>query len=720
MSLLTNLNDKQKQAVCCSDKHVRIIAGAGSGKTRVVTTRIAYLIEELNVWPNRILAITFTNKAAREMKERIESLLDERASSVFVSTIHSFCVRLLREDIFELKYPRNFTIIDTDDAKNILKEAYKLYDLDTKQYSYMQMLAYISNCKMAFVSCEDALKMAHYPKDEAKAKVYGYYHKRLQEMYALDFDDLLLYTLKLLNEYEHVRRKWQKRFDYIHVDEFQDVDYVQYQIISLITREDAKLCVVGDPDQTIYTWRGARVDIILNFENDFKNCETIILNENYRSTTPILNTANALIKHNKNRIEKDLFTKSESDDLIVHYSALDDQDEPRWVARQIAKLINEDHVSCEDIAILYRSNYLSRGLEKELMIFKVPYIIYGGIRFYDRQEIKDALSYLRLLVNDEEDVKGYIKDLSIKRIINVPRRGIGEKGMESLEAYARLHQCNLYDAIKYSDVLRGKAKQNAATFVKVIDECSALSDELAIDLLLEKVLNDSGYLNMLEEDKEVERIENIKELIEDMRDYMEEHPLASLNDYLQEVSLYTDKEQNNQTSAVKLMTIHAAKGLEFDHVFVYNLCEGVFPSEKSVNEGGMEALEEERRLAYVAFTRAKKRLYLSNSSGYSYVLDRLKQASRFFKELPAKYIEKFGEAKKVDTPQVKMKLFDMKTNNKLNRSKKWRKGDLVVHDVFGEGVVLKVEEGILKIAFNQKYGVRKIMATHGSLHRKDE
>ena len=341
MSLLNGLNEKQKQAVCCCDKHVRIIAGAGSGKTRVITTRIAYLIEELGIWPNRILAITFTNKAAREMKERIETLLDDRASAVNVSTIHSFCVRLLREDIYELKYPRNFTIIDSDDAKSILKEAYKIYDLDVKQYSYTSMLAYISNCKMEFVSCEHAMKLAHFPKDEAKANVYAYYQKRLAEMYALDFDDLLLYAYRLLSDFEHIRYKWQKRFDYLHVDEFQDVDYVQYQIVKLLTRQDAILCVVGDPDQTIYTWRGARVDIILNFENDFKNCETIIMNENYRSTQPILNTANALIKHNKNRIDKDLFTNTESDDLIVHYSALDDQDEPRWVASQIAKLIHE-------------------------------------------------------------------------------------------------------------------------------------------------------------------------------------------------------------------------------------------------------------------------------------------------------------------------------------------------------------------------------------------
>lgn len=717
MTLLASLNEKQKAAVCCSDKHVRIIAGAGSGKTRVITTRIAYLIEEMQVWPNRILAITFTNKAAREMKERIESLLDDRASGVFVSTIHSFCVRLLREDIYELKYPRNFTIIDTDDAKSILKEAYKIYDLDIKQYSYTAMMSYISNCKMQFVSPQDALKLAHYAKDEARANVYEYYQNRLQQMYALDFDDLLLYAYRLLNDFEHVRRKWQRRFDYIHVDEFQDVDYVQYQIISLITAKDSKLCVVGDPDQTIYTWRGARVDIILNFENDFKNCETIILNENYRSTQPILNAANALIKHNKNRIDKDLFTKCESDDLITHYSAIDDNDEPRWVAGQIAKLMKED-VKCEDIAVLYRSNYLSRGLEKEFMFYKIPYIIYGGIRFYDRQEIKDALSYLRLLVNDENDEKAYAKDLAIKRIINTPKRGIGEKGMENLERYAKEHQCNLYDAIKYSNVLKGKAKTNANELVKVIEECSALSDDLAIDLLLDKVLKDSGYLKMLEDDKEVERIENIKSLIEDMNEYMEEHMEASLNDYLQEISLYTDKEQNQNMSAVKLMTIHAAKGLEFDHVFVYNLCDGVFPSERSLNEGGNEALEEERRLAYVAFTRAKKHLYLSNSSGYSYVLDRVKLASRFFKELPAKYILKYGEKKQDVKQEVKMKLYDFKANVNKTRSKKWRKGDIVHHDSFGDGKVLQVEDNLLKIDFGVKYGVRKIMASHPSLHKK--
>lgn len=729
MSLLSQLNDAQKEAVQCVDSHLRIIAGAGSGKTRVVTTRIAYLIDELHVYPNKVLAITFTNKAAREMKERVESFLHERAYAVQISTIHSFCVRFLREDIEVLQYPRNFTIVDSDDQKSILKDAYRQMQLDVKTYSYQSMLGYISNNKSALVSTEQAASYANSDDELIRAKVYAFYQERLHEMYALDFDDLLLFTHRVLKNYSEVREKWQRRFTYLHVDEFQDVDIIQYQIIKMLVKDDSYLCVVGDPDQTIYTWRGAQVDIILNFERDFKGCKTVYLNQNYRSTQPILDAANALIKHNSNRLDKDLFTHNEGEHRLVHYTAMDD-DEADWVAMKVFGL-KQEGIAYPDIAVLYRSNYLSRSLEKAFRNFHIPYRIYGGIRFYDRAEIKDSLSYLRLLIEGVEgDEKAFFKNLAVKRVINMPKRGIGDKTLELIVLKAIQEQMNMYDAMKYFDLGKGKAKQNIKQFIDTIEYHKEMLDTVSIDKVLDSLLSSSGYLKMLEDDKEIERIENIKELMSDIVDYMKEHENASLIDYLQEISLYTDKEEEAKSDCVQLMSIHAAKGLEFDHVFVYNFCEGVFPSERSIQEGGKQALEEERRLAYVAFTRAKKRLFISDSYGYSYVLDKVKTKSRFFDEIPSvcfegayqkttSYTKDDGEGmsgmqflSQYQSKQVE------KPSSIPKKKGKIRKGELVVHEIFGEGVVIQLDDQLATIAFAQQYGIKKIMVNHPSIRKK--
>ena len=761
MSILEQLNSRQREAASCTDSHVRIIAGAGSGKTRVVTVRIAYLIDECHVYPNRILAITFTNKAAREMRERVESMLGPLAASVRISTIHSFCVRLLREDIQSIGYPRNFTILDSEDQKSILKDIYKEKEIDAKSQPYGGMLGYISSCKTTFVDPSQASQLAHSESQKEKARVYASYEARLRDMFALDFDDLLIRAYELLKEKADIREKWQRRFDYIHVDEFQDVDNLQYAIIKLLVKEGSYLCVVGDPDQTIYTWRGAQVDIIMNFERDFPDSHTVVLNENYRSTQQILNGANALIKNNRNRIDKDLFTRVESEDKIIHFSAMDDANEPVWVASKIMTL-HHDHVDYRDIAILYRSNFLSRGLEKALLDFHIPYRIYGGVRFYDRAEIKDALSYLRLLAPfDEQDPKAMYKNLAVKRVINSPKRGIGAKTLETIELQANHDETNMYDVLCEYEIGKGKARANIQAFVAMIEECRMLVDTISIDQLLEKVLEDSGYLNMLREDKEIERLENIKELIGDISDYVEAHPEGTLNEYLQEISLYSDKEEQENGDFVQLMTIHAAKGLEFDNVFVYSLCEGIFPNERSVGEGGQPALEEERRLAYVAFTRAKKQLFLSDSYGYSYVLDKIKTTSRFIKELPEDCIEDVGAKPRntfssdVDTfsgsdflsmhsdmvqhrpqessgyaRQAERKLSDVRITDsfdsapiinedrKPKKKGKIRKGDLVHHESFGDGVVIKLEEQLATIAFEQKFGIRKIKIDHPALSKK--
>lgn len=723
MSLLKDLNEQQKEAVLHTKGHLRIIAGAGSGKTRVVTTRIAYLIRECNVFPNKILAITFTNKAAKEMKDRIYGILNEQCAGIHVSTIHSFCVRLLREDIHHLGYPRNFTIIDTDDSKSILKDAYKLYGIDIKLYSYASVLSYISNNKTHFVSFEEAKTRAEGMENEqVKATVYEYYQKRLKEMMALDFDDLLIFTFQILKQFPDLRLKWQNRFEYIHVDEFQDVDKIQYGIIKGLTGEHAKLCVVGDPDQTIYTWRGAEVNIIMNFERDFKNAKTVILNENYRSTPSILNGANSVIANNKNRIKKDLFTRKEDHHKIVHYNASDEALEPKWIVKNIRKLKEKD-INYSDIAVLYRSNYLSRSLEKCLLEEQIPYRIYGGLRFYDRAEIKDALSYLRLMIKDNP-----ASDLAVKRIINVPKRGIGPKTVENISLLANTSNVTMYDVIKDTKVASGKTQKNIEDFVKVIEDCRKLVDEISVSRLLELLMDKSGYMAHLEEEKETERIENVKELISDIEIFEEENPENTLELYLQNISLYTDKEEKDDKiiDCVQLMTVHAAKGLEFDYVFVSNLCEGIFPNERSVMEGGREALEEERRLAYVAFTRARKRLFLSNSRGYSFVLDKAKTPSRFINEINDDCIEhleanvyqaQMGETKSFS--QFMNTGYTQKTQQKMVRPSSkgngLKAGDHITHTVFGEGVVVSLKDGIATIAFEQKYGVRKLLATHPSI-----
>lgn len=732
MSYFDNLNDNQKEAVLTTDSHLRIIAGAGSGKTRVVTTRIAYLFNELHIYPNKILAITFTNKAANEMKERVHSLVGDSGSAMQISTIHAFCVRLLREDIYNMGYPRNFTIVDTDDQKTILKEAYRELEVDVKAYSYMNVLGYISNNKTNLIDPQKAKEFAgEWSGELIKAEIYAYYMKRLTSMMALDFDDLLIFTFKLLRDNEELRRKWQRRFQFIHVDEFQDVDNLQYSIVKSLVGEHSLLCVVGDPDQTIYTWRGAQVDIIMNFEKDFPSAKTIVLNENYRSTPSILEGANSLIRNNKNRIDKELYTRNEDQGKIIHFSAMDEFNEPVWVAARIHAL----HVAganYRDIAVLYRSNYLSRALEKSLLDAQIPYRIYGGTRFYDRAEIKDALSYLRLLVKDNPAI-----DLAIKRVINVPKRGVGLKTVANIEMISTAQDINMYETLKEHTVAKGKTQVVINEFVELIETTRELIEESSISQLLEKLLYESGYMRSLEVDKEMERIENIKELLHDIDIFVQNNPEGTLEEYLQMISLYTDKDVIDSSDFVQLMTIHAAKGLEFDSVFVYSLCEGIFPNEKSINEGGSSALEEERRLAYVAFTRARQHLFLSDSQGYSFILDKIKKTSRFIMEIDPQYMEDVGAPTRVNRfsfgYQEKAKNdFDIiqhhpddenqistqpqKFNPKKNKT--IHKGDLVVHSVFGDGVVISLNEDLAQIAFDKRYGIRKINVLHPSITKK--
>ena len=707
MVSFNDLNEQQKQAVISEADHLRIIAGAGSGKTRVLTMKIAWLIEEKGVRPYRILAITFTNKAAAEMRRRISEMLPETGSGTWISTIHSLCVRILSEDIEALGYPRNFTIADSDDQKTILKEAYKEFSVDKSLLPYGRMLDYISVNKTEEVSPEQALKMALGDDLETKkAKIYDYYLKRLHSVYALDFDDLILWVIKLFETFPEIRKKWASRFHYILVDEFQDIDKQQYKLSSVHQR----ITVVGDPDQTIYTWRGADVSIIMNFEQDHPDTETIILDRNYRSTNNILSAANSLIRHNRQRVKKDLYSEAGAGKKIVHKTLPSEESEAYFVANQILELVASGE-KYRDFAVLYRSNYLSRSIERVFVENRIPYVIYGGIRFYERAEVKDILCYLRMIVNAD--------DLSFIRVINTPKRGIGSATLDKIRELAQEHGLSMYETVRQG--LYPKNQNVFSSFCRMIEHWKELLQNERLDDVFTAVLDDSGYRTMLEKDKETERLENVKSLLDDIREYEKTYPDSSLSDYLQMISLYTDKASESDSNSVNLLTIHAAKGLEFENVFVIGLSEGVFPSERTLQEG-MRGLEEERRLAYVALTRAKQRLWLTDNSQFSYVVQNAKVKSRFLNEIDPDYLDDLSEEVRPrvffrEEPKSTLKPLST-TEVRQEKSAALKKGDLVEHAVFKDGVVLSVVDKIATIAFAYPHGVKKILADHPSIHKK--
>ncbi|MBR2668321.1 MAG: UvrD-helicase domain-containing protein [Solobacterium sp.] len=716
---VTELNDNQKEAVLDDAKYLRVVAGAGSGKTRVLTMRIAHLIEDKRIPPYTILGITFTNKAANEMKDRIRRMIPQETSQPWISTIHSLCVRILREDILTMGWPRNFTVMDAEDQKTVLKEAYKEIGIDASNYPYGVLLDYIANNKSAEISVERAFLLAgSYTGDKNKAKVYEYYVNRQQALYALDFDDLILWTVRMFKKFPEVLDKWQKRFTYIHVDEFQDIDKVQYELIKQLTGVYNSLYVVGDPDQTIYTWRGADVNIILNFTKDFPDAKTIMLNENYRSTRCILNGANSVIRNNKHRLEKDLYTNRSSEVKITHYASAGDEYQAAWIASQIRQMHRQGK-DYHDIAVLYRSNYLSRSLEKAMLDERIPYVIYGGIRFYERAEVKDALCYLRMVTTAD--------DLALQRILNKPKRGIGNKTMDTLASKARETGKTMYETLKEDKIFSGKTQATLNAFVDMVEKwrMAAVQEDTEMFRLFEQIIEDSGYKQMLEENKETDRIENLKELIDDVKEFSENYPESNLEEYLQLVSLYGDRDETLESDYVQLMTVHAAKGLEFDTVFVSDMNEGIFPNERAMNEGH-RGVEEERRLAYVAFTRAKNKLYLTEAAGFSYILQRVRTRSRFIDEIDDAYIEHKGAIFEENTKKEKTlnpALFNDHGGSFGDRLSKtdipqFVKGEQIIHSVFGEGIVLSCKNGIVEAAFAYPHGIKKIAAGHPSIKRK--
>ena len=732
----TLLNENQKEAVLSDDQYLRIIAGAGSGKTRVLTTRIVHLIEDEDVRPYKILAIKFTNKAAKEMKERLSTMLHEEDEPRWISTIHSLCVRILREDISCLGYPKNFTIMDADDQKSIVKEAMKQLDLKDSKLTPGEVVGYISNNKTAQISVDAAKKMAgSFTDDTDKARIYEYYVNRLKEMYALDFDDLILKTVTLFSDFPSVLEKWQRRFEYVLVDEFQDIDNLQYQLIRFLVGKNASLYVVGDPDQTIYTWRGANVDIIMHFEKDFPNAKTIMLNENYRSTDAILRVSNSVIQNNKNRLKKELYTSKKNEDKVIHFGAESEEYEDAWIAGMIQKLHTQGK-KYSDIAILYRSNYLSRGLEKAMIDLRIPYIIYGGIRFYERMEVKDALCYLRMIVTAD--------DLALQRILNRPKRGIGGKTMDNIVEEARRNNSTMYEVLKANQIFSGKSKKTIEEFVSMIEGWKAIEREgkMPLDELLEKIFEESGVKAMCEADEEKrdERLLNLKALQEDLQNFSEDNPDLSLDEYLQNIALYTDRDSGEVNECVQLMTVHAAKGLEFDTVFVTDLNEGIFPNARSI-EDSSHGMEEERRLAYVAFTRAKNHLYVCEAGGFSFIIQGPRQTSRFIKEMDHDYmVEAPGSFNQrgVMSSSSEARIFKNSFADFMSRNDdedeipspihveqpkaskvKFKKGDTVIHPKFGEGIIIKVKREMLEIAFTYPYGLKKIAIFPG-LKKKGE
>ena len=695
---LTKLNDKQLEAVEYNDGPLLIIAGAGSGKTRVLTVKIAYLIEKLHVSPYNILAITFTNKAAKEMKSRVNNLIGDDAKRIQISTFHSFGVRLLREgnNAKFLGYDKNFSIMDSDDSLVVIKRILKEMNKDPKYYNPYGIRSKISSLKNDLLSPEEYEKYAASEYEKVCLDVYRKYQKKLKDANLVDFDDLLLLPIKLFKKYPDILEEYQEKYKYILIDEYQDTNEAQYKFTKMLSSKYKNITVVGDDSQCIYGFRGSNFKNILNFEKDYKNAKTILLEENYRSTTNILDAANDVIRHNKNRKDKNLWTANEQGGKIKYYRAYNEKEEARYVIRKIKELISGG-VNYQDIAILYRTNAQSRILEEEILKDNLPYKVIGSFYFYSRKEIKDLIAYLRLLHNEKDNV-------SLLRVINHPKRGIGAKSIEKLQAKADLEGISIYDAIESGKELE---------FKNVIEDLKKVKDNLTLTELIDKVLDTTGIRRELESEKTLEadiRLENLEEFKSITKSFEEKEGLISLEDFLLEVSLVSDKEEyNDDNNRINLMTIHAVKGLEFDYVFVVGVEEGLFPHINSLMDEA--ELEEERRLMYVAITRAKKDLYLVNAKRrVLYGKDQINPPSRFIGEINTDLIDSNEEIEKTEEKIVEEDVF-------YQEDVEYNVGDYVYHETFGTGKVIEVTDSLVTVAFKHPYGVKKLMKNHKKLSK---
>ena len=719
-SLLTGLNKEQQQAVQHTEGPLLILAGAGSGKTKVLTVRIAHLLAQ-GVNPYEILAITFTNKAAKEMKSRVEGLVGDVANRIWLSTFHSFCAKFLRFELDNfLGYNSNFTIYDTSDSQAVIKAALKALNLDDKYYPVGAMIAAISDAKNKLLFASDFRKQARDFYQQKVADVYEYYERELRKNNALDFDDLLLVAVKLLQSNEAVLDKYSKRFRYVMIDEYQDTNHAQYLLAKLLASHWKNIAVVGDADQSIYAWRGADIQNILDFEKDYPNCTSIKLEQNYRSTKIILDAANAVIENNEGRPKKNLWTDKTEGAKIQHFTAQSEHEEAAFIGDTIAKKHDIHGVPYGDMAILYRTNAQSRVLEEALIKRALPYTMVGGTKFYDRKEIKDVLAYLRVLYNPFDD-------LSLLRIINVPKRSIGATTVAKLQDYARANGTSLFmtlTQLHLVDTIKGKTKEKLEEFgILIFTLVAEMEDKTVLDIL-ESILDRTGYLAQLEESTDPQdqaRVENIGELLSVAKDFQDTNPTGTVEDFLEQVALVNDVDSFEQEeSKVTLMTLHAAKGLEFPIVFLGGLEEGLFPHSRTLMNP--EEIEEERRLAYVGITRAEKELYISNATTRT-VFGRTSSylPSRFIDEIPEELVDGLRAKRKVPddikrhVPQH-MSVTSRPVTKPIVRNEviaDWKIGDTAIHSKWGNGKVINVAgEGAgmkLTIEFPTQ-GVRVVMA----------
>ena len=729
--IFDTLNDHQCEAVKHTEGPLLITAGAGSGKTKVLTCRIAHLLE-LGVAPYRILAITFTNKAAKEMKERVTNLVGAQADSIWLSTFHSFCAKLLRFEVDGFHgYTRNFTIYDSSDQLVLVKDCLKKLNLDDKQFMPRSVLGTISSAKNVLMDAKAFAAKASDFYEQKVADVYALYQEKLRENNAVDFDDLLFLAVRLLQEKEDVREKYQSRFQYILVDEYQDTNHAQYALTKILAARWRNICVVGDADQSIYAWRGADIRNIIDFTRDYPDAASIKLEQNYRSTKTILHAANAVIDNNESRPKKTLWTENPAGNKIIHYQAQTEHDEADYIAGVIYNRHEISHEPYGDMAILFRTNAQSRVLEEKLMRYAIPYTMVGGTKFYDRKEIKDVLAYLRLLYNPEDS-------LSLTRIINAPKRNIGATTMEHVAAYAEEQGISLFEALSSTDEIpvTKRARTSLENFAAMIFDL--LNDIEGKDVLslIETVIKQTGYGDMLDKEAEHDpqgesRKENVGEFLSVAKDYMDSNPDGNLQDFLENVALVSDVDDfESSDSKVTLMTLHAAKGLEFPVVFLTGLDEGLFPHSRTLLDPSQ--VEEERRLAYVGITRAERQLYVTNATTRTmYGRISAYMPSRFLAEIPPQLMEDYH--RKSAMPQSRTTAVPGKQRVSIltkpvasSLPKKhavtdtFAKGDKVRHKIWGIGTVLDViGEGPnmqMKIQFPTK-GVRQVVVKYAPLEK---
>ncbi|RYL93402.1 DNA helicase PcrA [Sporolactobacillus sp. THM7-4] len=733
--LLEGLNPEQLKAVKHREGPLLIMAGAGSGKTRVLTHRMAYLMIERDVAPWNILAITFTNKAAKEMKERLTKLAGPLVDEVWVSTFHSMCVRILRRDIDRLGISRNFSILDTTDQLSVIKHILKDLNFDSKKFTPRSILGKISSAKNELKTAADFARTAEGPFDEVVSDVYAEYEKRLLKNQSLDFDDLIMTTVHLFQRVPDALSYYQKKFQYIHVDEYQDTNRSQYLLVHMLADRFKNLCVVGDSDQSIYGWRGADIHNILSFEEDYPDATVIKLEQNYRSTKKILDAANHVIENNRNRKPKSLWTENDDGQKIAYYQAGTEHEEGYYVAGKMSELFR-DGFRYSDMAVLYRTNAQSRLIEETLVKSNIPYRMIGSIRFYDRKEIKDILSYLRLIANPDDDI-------SLARVINEPKRGIGASSMDKLADYAIGQDLSLMQAIgeiEQTSVSARSAKK-MAEFAGKIMNWSKMQEFLSVTDLVEEVLDKTGYRDMLKSERTLEaesRLENLEELLSVTKEFEATHDDKSLISFLTELALDADidadEEEDAASDSVTLMTLHSAKGLEFPIVFLVGMEEGIFPHLRSLDDEN--EMEEERRLAYVGITRAKQRLFLTSAQVRTlFGSTTMNPVSRFIKEIPDELLDKEAperREKRFASPSAQSSPFGRRVSSLYTRpapmlrkrdsgDEEWHTGDKVLHKKWGQGTVVSIKGSgdnvELDIAFPKPIGLRRLLGAFAPIEK---